>query len=166
MEITDNTQFSNCECSSLHITGNTLADLRSHSHSTDEGLDIRYRSGSSARDITSPRLARRCCVCQQRDKNSLCVEASCSGQSLPNLNVESSNNSLTVPSNRLLSATQRGISYPPPSPRSLQRSSPVPQSRNPPLVKSRPINDSPGYGESSSFEIDASVSSGEHFVFL
>uniref|UniRef100_A0A0N8CD92 Pleckstrin domain-containing family G member n=1 Tax=Daphnia magna TaxID=35525 RepID=A0A0N8CD92_9CRUS len=32
---------------------------------------------------------------------------------------------------------QRGVSYPPPSPRGLTRTQPVPQSRNPPLVKTR-----------------------------
>ena len=32
---------------------------------------------------------------------------------------------------------QRGVSYPPPSPRGLTRAQPVPQSRNPPLVKTR-----------------------------
>lgn len=31
----------------------------------------------------------------------------------------------------------RGVSYPPPSPRGLTRAQPVPQSRNPPLVKTR-----------------------------
>lgn len=31
----------------------------------------------------------------------------------------------------------RGLSYPPPSPRGLTRSPPVPQSRNPPLVKTK-----------------------------
>lgn len=33
--------------------------------------------------------------------------------------------------------SQRGVSYPPPSPRGLTRTQPVPQSRNPPLVKTR-----------------------------
>ncbi|XP_063879113.1 uncharacterized protein LOC135110584 isoform X3 [Scylla paramamosain] len=33
----------------------------------------------------------------------------------------------------------RGVSYPPPSPRTLRRSAPVPQSRNPPLLKTRHV---------------------------
>ena len=47
--------------------------------------------------------------------------------------------SLSV-SGRVQSASalnQRGVSYPPPSPRGLTRAQPVPQSRNPPLVKTR-----------------------------
>lgn len=32
-----------------------------------------------------------------------------------------------------------GILYPPPSPRTLRRSAPVPQSRNPPLLKTRHV---------------------------
>ena len=48
--------------------------------------------------------------------------------------------SLSVSSGRLQSISalsQRGVSYPPPSPRGLTRTQPVPQSRNPPLVKTR-----------------------------
>ncbi|CAL4064112.1 unnamed protein product [Meganyctiphanes norvegica] len=76
-----------------------------------------------------------------KSPNTLTVKAPGSaGQSLPNLNVET-NQSLRVPSNsssshKLLSSNARGISYPPHSPRTLRRCAPVPQSRNPPLVKS------------------------------
>ncbi|XP_042222520.1 uncharacterized protein LOC121866850 isoform X2 [Homarus americanus] len=65
------------------------------------------------------------------------------GQSLPNLTVESAN-SLRVPGTngsnpKALSPCTRGVSYPPPSPRTLRRSAPVPQSRNPPLTKARHV---------------------------
>ena len=43
------------------------------------------------------------------------------------------------PSNKLLSPTHRGITFPPTSPRSLRRGIPVPQSRNPPLIKTKHI---------------------------
>lgn len=94
------------------------------------------------------------------------------GQSLPNLTIGGSSSPtptpppptttppsslLVVPPHRtnstntcshsqhLLSPGHRGISYPPPSPPrgSLRRTMPVPQSRNPPLVKTRHIT-SPG----------------------
>ena len=70
-----------------------------------------------------------------------------SGQSLPNLTSASDSSpptysihhhSLTVPKS-LLSPTNRGVSYPPPSPRSLRRSHAVLQSRNPPLQKAKNI---------------------------
>ncbi|KAK8729243.1 hypothetical protein OTU49_008702 [Cherax quadricarinatus] len=66
------------------------------------------------------------------------------GQSLPNLTVESANSLLRVPGTngsnpKALSPCTRGVSYPPPSPRTLRRSAPVPQSRNPPLLKSRHV---------------------------
>ncbi|CAL4071679.1 unnamed protein product, partial [Meganyctiphanes norvegica] len=71
-----------------------------------------------------------------------------SGLSLPNLSTESGN-SLKVPNGNTgghhkLSPTIRGISYPPPSPRTLRRSAPVPQSRNPPLLKLRNISSTGG----------------------
>ena len=62
-----------------------------------------------------------------------------SGQSLPNLNVVSGNSHLKVPSHKNNTSWNRGISYPPPSPRALRRSPPVPQSRNPPLLKTRHV---------------------------
>ena len=43
-------------------------------------------------------------------------------------------------------ACQRGVSYPPPSPRGIVRSQPVPQSRNPPLVKTRRLASTSGVG--------------------
>ncbi|CAB3369520.1 Hypothetical predicted protein [Cloeon dipterum] len=76
------------------------------------------------------------------------------GQSLPNLSLSESpssgmtspvnlpqkgtNSLLSVPTSKGLSP-QRGVSYPPPSPRALRRSYAVPQSRNPPLMKSRHV---------------------------
>lgn len=70
------------------------------------------------------------------------------GQSLPNLTVESAH-SLRVPGTngsnpKALSPCNRGVSYPPPSPRTLRRSAPVPQSRNPPLIKTRHVTSMAG----------------------
>ncbi|XP_071541745.1 uncharacterized protein [Panulirus ornatus] len=71
------------------------------------------------------------------------------GQSLPNLTVESAH-SLRVPgangttNSKALSPCNRGVSYPPPSPRTLRRSAPVPQSRNPPLIKTRHVTSMAG----------------------
>ncbi|XP_044750669.1 pleckstrin homology domain-containing family G member 5 isoform X2 [Coccinella septempunctata] len=80
------------------------------------------------------------------------------GQSLPNLTLGSPNvgsmslslnqNTLSVPSNKnsgqLLSPTQRGISYPPPSPTraNLRRGLAISQNKNPPLIKTRHLSSS------------------------
>ena len=47
----------------------------------------------------------------------------------------------------------RGVSYPPPSPRGLTRAQPVPQSRNPPLVKTRRLT-SVGLASSCSINVE------------
>ena len=60
------------------------------------------------------------------------------GQSLPNLSSDPTH-CLKVPTHKQLSPSSRGISYPPPSPRTLRRCPPVPQSRNPPLMKTRHV---------------------------
>lgn len=71
--------------------------------------------------------------------------------------------SLSV-SGRVQSASalnQRGVSYPPPSPRGLTRAQPVPQSRNPPLVKTRRLASVTGHINvnviDSTFQHSASV---------
>ncbi|XP_076256020.1 uncharacterized protein LOC143193589 isoform X2 [Rhynchophorus ferrugineus] len=99
------------------------------------------------------------------------------GQSLPNLTLGSPNigsgltlnlnqNTLSVPSNKngshLLSPTQRGISYPPPSPTrgNLRRSLAISQSKNPPLIKTRQVNSASSVCSSqipTSFDFDVPV---------
>jgi len=90
------------------------------------------------------------------------------GQSLPNLSLSESSPSaptspaapplhgagslLSVPTGKGLSPQHRGVSYPPPSPRALRRSYAVPQSRNPPLLKSRHV-----LGARSANDADGSV---------
>lgn len=61
------------------------------------------------------------------------------GQSLPNLAAES-NHQLSVPPPKARHAAQRGVTYPPLSPRTLRRSSAVqPSPRNPPLARARHV---------------------------
>jgi hypothetical protein len=90
------------------------------------------------------------------------------GQSLPNLCLSESSPSgptspaalplhgtgslLSVPTGKGLSPQHRGVSYPPPSPRALRRSYAVPQSRNPPLMKSRHV-----LGARSANEVESSI---------
>lgn len=79
------------------------------------------------------------------------------GQSLPNLvtlgspnvgtlSLNLNHNTLSVPNTKngghLLSPTNRGISYPPPSPTrgNLRRGLAISQSKNPPLIKTRHVN--------------------------
>jgi len=90
-------------------------------------------------------FSRRLFISKSPSPNSLSVQIpvpNILGQSLPNLNASPPQpQSLTVPKSSL-SPTHRGISYPPPSPRSLRRSQAL-QSTNPPLLKSRHIGGSP-----------------------
>lgn len=108
------------------------------------------------------------------------------GQSLPNLSLGSPNvgtlslnlnqNTLSVPntsknSAQLLSPTQRGISYPPPSPTraNLRRGLAISQSKNPPLLKTRHVNSSSA-GVSgqipTSFDFDVPVIAGKFIIFI
>ncbi|XP_045591595.2 pleckstrin homology domain-containing family G member 5 isoform X1 [Procambarus clarkii] len=126
-----------------------MSDVRASSASSDDsvaqsGPEIqRTRSlESGGSGAISPRPDRRPGF--PKTPNTLSVIPPYStGQSLPNLTVESAN-SLRVPGTngsnpKALSPCTRGVSYPPPSPRTLRRSAPVPQSRNPPLLKSRHV---------------------------
>ncbi|XP_045471611.1 pleckstrin homology domain-containing family G member 5 isoform X1 [Harmonia axyridis] len=100
------------------------------------------------------------------------------GQSLPNLTLGSPNvgsmslslnqNTLSVPSNKnssqLLSPTQRGISYPPPSPTraNLRRGLAISQNKNPPLIKTRHLSSSASCSQQipSSNDFDVPVIAG------
>lgn len=53
----------------------------------------------------------------------------------------------------------RGVSYPPPSPRGITRAQPVPQSRNPPLVKTRRLT---SVGMTSNFNVNMAGDLGTH----
>lgn len=108
------------------------------------------------------------------------------GQSLPNLILGSPNNgtmstyptlhTLVVPNSRhhnqhLLSPSQRGISYPPPSPTrgNLRRGIAIPQSKNPPLLKTRHIHsvsgtNAPSLEPMNSDELDVPLISG-YYLF-
>lgn len=108
------------------------------------------------------------------------------GQSLPNLTLGSPNvgtmtlnlshNTLSVPSskngNHLLSPTQRGISYPPPSPTrgNLKRGLAISQSKNPPLLKTRHItssmSSSSGAQVPASLDFDVPIIAGNHFQIV
>ncbi|XP_046442623.1 pleckstrin homology domain-containing family G member 5-like isoform X5 [Daphnia pulex] len=122
---------------------------------------------TAAKQIPSPRSDRRSIISRSLHHsmspvptpNTLTVQVphvkavSNQGQSLPNLlsiavpvpitpasGTSSGQGSSLSVSGRVHSASalnQRGVSYPPPSPRGLTRAQPVPQSRNPPLVKTR-----------------------------
>ena len=62
------------------------------------------------------------------------------GQSLPNLSAAEAAQQLSVPAQRALQAAQRGVTYPPLSPRTLRRSTAVqPPPRNPPLARARHV---------------------------
>ncbi|XP_068251164.1 LOW QUALITY PROTEIN: uncharacterized protein [Palaemon carinicauda] len=135
--------------STHHPPSFDMSEIRASSASSDdsiaptEGEIQRSKSlESGAYTSTSPRPERRPAF--PKTPNTLSVIPPYSaGQSLPNLTVESAH-SLRVPNNlsnnpKALSACNRGVSYPPPSPRTLRRSAPVPQSRNPPLIKTRHV---------------------------
>lgn len=104
--------------------------------------DHRASSASSEDSVEGPRIGQQSVDGSTRSHSSqhLSVTASHpSGQSLPNLSVMSGNSHLKVPSQKNHAPWNRGVSYPPPSPRALRRSPPVPQSRNPPLLKTRHV---------------------------
>lgn len=106
------------------------------------------------------------------------------GQSLPNLTLGSPNvgslnlnlnqNTLSVPGGKsishLLSPTQRGISYPPPSPTrgNLRRSLAISQNKNPPLIKTRQVNSASSLSQQvpASFDFDVPVIAGESKVLF
>ena len=104
--------------------------------------DLRASSASSEDSVEGPRVGQHSVDGGNRGPTThyLNVTASHpSGQSLPNLSVMSVNSHLKVPSQKNHASWNRGVSYPPPSPRALRRSPPVPQSRNPPLLKTRHV---------------------------
>lgn len=106
------------------------------------------------------------------------------GQSLPNLSLGSPNSgtmmtyqnlhTLSVPSaqrhqQHLLSPSNRGISYPPPSPTrgNLRRGFAVSQSKNPPLLKTRHIVSTSGVQQNMGpSEFDVPIIAGKSSVFL
>ncbi|XP_063992097.1 pleckstrin homology domain-containing family G member 5 isoform X2 [Diachasmimorpha longicaudata] len=137
------------------------AEPRASSVSSEEGTEV--GSGHNHR----PLQMRRSLLSKSPTPNTLSVQVpaySCLGQSLPNLTLATSpqtstvsptppNSLLIVPQitkskDTLLSPGHRGISYPPPSPPrgALRRTFAVPQSRNPPLIKTRHINASVAQG--------------------
>ncbi|KAK7079589.1 Rho guanyl-nucleotide exchange factor activity protein, partial [Halocaridina rubra] len=136
--------------SSHHPPSFDMSEIRASSASSDDSIApseteiqrSKSLEGGGPGHATSPRPERRPAF--PKTPNTLSVTQPYStGQSLPNLNVESSN-SLRVPNSlsnnpKALSPCNRGVSYPPPSPRTLRRSAPVPQSRNPPLIKTRHV---------------------------
>ncbi|XP_045120526.1 uncharacterized protein LOC123509945 isoform X2 [Portunus trituberculatus] len=126
-----------------------MSDVRASSASSEDSVALPAPEIQRSRSLegggcgaVSPRPDRRPGI--PKTPNTLSVTPPyATGQSLPNLTVESSN-SLRVPGSngsnpKALSPGNRGVSYPPPSPRTLRRSAPVPQSRNPPLLKTRHV---------------------------
>lgn len=135
--------------STHHPPSVDLSEVRASSASSDDSVAPAVPEIQRSRSLEgggcgaiSPRPDRRPAF--PKTPNTLSVTPPYStGQSLPNLTVESAN-SLRVPGSnatnpKALSPCNRGVSYPPPSPRTLRRSAPVPQSRNPPLIKSRHV---------------------------
>lgn len=141
---------------SRNISVETSEPPRASSVSSEEGGDS---SGHNHR----PLQIRRYPLSKSPTPNTLSVQVpaySSLGQSLPNLTLATSpqtstvsptppNSLLIVPQitkskDTLLSPGHRGISYPPPSPPrgALRRAFAIPQSRNPPLVKTRHISTS------------------------
>ncbi|KAK0167023.1 hypothetical protein PV327_004474 [Microctonus hyperodae] len=144
---------------SKSVSVETNEPPRASSVSSEESAEI--GSGHSHRPIQ----IRRSMLSKSPTPNTLSVQVpaySCLGQSLPNLTLATSpqtstvsptppNSLLIVPQitkskDTLLSPGHRGISYPPPSPPrgALRRAFAIPQSRNPPLMKTRHINASLG----------------------
>ncbi|XP_024943795.1 pleckstrin homology domain-containing family G member 5 isoform X2 [Cephus cinctus] len=140
---------------SRNVSVETSEPPRASSVSSEEGADI--AAGHNHR----PLQVRRSLLCKSPTPNTLSVQVpaySSLGQSLPNLTLATSpqtstvsptppNSLLIVPQitkskDTLLSPGHRGISYPPPSPPrgALRRAFAVPQSRNPPLIKTRHVN--------------------------
>ncbi|XP_061934218.1 pleckstrin homology domain-containing family G member 5 isoform X1 [Apis cerana] len=148
---------------SRNISVETSEPPRASSVSSEEGGDS---SGHNHRPLQiSPNKFdnRRYPLSKSPTPNTLSVQVpaySSLGQSLPNLTLATSpqtstvsptppNSLLIVPQitkskDTLLSPGHRGISYPPPSPPrgALRRAFAIPQSRNPPLVKTRHISTS------------------------
>ncbi|CAL7939167.1 unnamed protein product [Xylocopa violacea] len=148
---------------SRNVSVETSEPPRASSVSSEEGGES---SGHNHRPLQiSPNKFdnRRCLLSKSPTPNTLSVQVpaySSLGQSLPNLTLATSpqtstvsptppNSLLIVPQitkskDTLLSPGHRGISYPPPSPPrgALRRAFAIPQSRNPPLVKTRHISTS------------------------
>ncbi|XP_076231941.1 pleckstrin homology domain-containing family G member 5 isoform X2 [Calliopsis andreniformis] len=141
---------------SRNVSVDTNEPPRASSVSSEEGGE---NSGHNHR----PLQIRRYLLSKSPTPNTLSVQVpaySNLGQSLPNLTLATSpqtstvsptppNSLLIVPQitkskDTLLSPGHRGISYPPPSPPrgALRRAFAIPQSRNPPLVKTRHISSS------------------------
>ncbi|XP_032684269.1 pleckstrin homology domain-containing family G member 5 isoform X3 [Odontomachus brunneus] len=140
---------------SRNVSVDTNEPPRASSVSSEEGGEC--SSGHNHR----PLQIRRSLLSKSPTPNTLCVQVpaySSLGQSLPNLTLATSpqtstvsptppNSLLIVPQitkskDTLLSPGHRGISYPPPSPPrgALRRAFALPQSRNPPLIKTRHVN--------------------------
>lgn len=119
-----------------------LSDVRASSASSDDSYsnhqaEIQRSKSLEGQHTGSGKVDRR--IAFPKTPNTLSVTPPYStGQSLPNLSSENPN-SLKVPTSKQLSPSTRGTSYPPPSPRTLRRCPPVPQSRNPPLMKTKHI---------------------------
>ncbi|XP_012288228.1 pleckstrin homology domain-containing family G member 5 [Orussus abietinus] len=145
---------------SRNVSMDTNEPPRASSVSSEEGVES--ASGSSHSHSRSQR-GRQALLSKSPTPNTLSVRVSPYenlGQSLPNLTLATSpqtstvsptppNSLLIVPEitkskDALLSPGHRGISYPPPSPPrgSLRRAFAIPQSRNPPLMKTRNVNTS------------------------
>ncbi|KAG7197203.1 hypothetical protein KM043_007279 [Ampulex compressa] len=142
---------------SRNVSVDTNEPPRASSVSSEEGGET--GSGHNHR----PLQIRRSLLSKSPTPNTLSVQVpaySSLGQSLPNLTLATSPQTSTVsptPPNSLLIVPQitksketllspghRGISYPPPSPPrgALRRAFAIPQSRNPPLIKTRHVNTS------------------------
>ncbi|XP_046594123.1 pleckstrin homology domain-containing family G member 5 [Neodiprion lecontei] len=142
---------------SRNVSVETNEPPRASSVSSEEGGSELAAAGHNLR----PLQVRRSLLCKSPTPNTLSVQVpaySGLGQSLPNLTLATSpqtstvsptppNSLLIVPQitkskDTLLSPGHRGISYPPPSPPrgALRRAFAVPQSRNPPLIKTRHVN--------------------------
>ncbi|XP_011148165.1 pleckstrin homology domain-containing family G member 5 isoform X2 [Harpegnathos saltator] len=140
---------------SRNVSVDTNEPPRASSVSSEEGGES--GSGHNHR----PLQIRRSLLSKSPTPNTLSVQVpaySSLGQSLPNLTLATSpqtstvsptppNSLLIVPQitkskDTLLSPGHRGISYPPPSPPrgALRRAFALPQSRNPPLIKTRHVN--------------------------
>ncbi|XP_065348909.1 pleckstrin homology domain-containing family G member 5 isoform X3 [Cloeon dipterum] len=151
MEITDASSFNQSRGVSLEMEAGRGSSISSDEGSSGGELKLTFTPPHG--NTPSPRIEKRS---PMRSPNMLGVQhiRHGGGQSLPNLSLSESpssgmtspvnlpqkgtNSLLSVPTSKGLSP-QRGVSYPPPSPRALRRSYAVPQSRNPPLMKSRHV---------------------------
>ncbi|XP_043201509.1 pleckstrin homology domain-containing family G member 5-like isoform X3 [Amphibalanus amphitrite] len=117
----------------------------------DERLNLPERSASEdhpparLRGSLSPRTERRPMlrsVGSTPNQLSVLTHLTPAGQSLPNLSAAEAAQQLSVPApaQRGLQSAQRGVTYPPLSPRTLRRSTAVqPPPRNPPLARARHV---------------------------